>query len=214
MTELVEDWGAKRALPLYCSVDPDVHRRVSPTMDRWDLGYLGTFSNDRQGTVQELVLEAADSWADGRFVVAGPLYPETIAWPSNVDRFEHVPPAEHAQFYCEQRFTLNVTRSNMIDRGWSPSVRLFEAASCGTPIISDRWAGLDALFEPDKEIIVATDSRDVLQALQMMPESKRLDIAASSRARVLKNHTADHRAAQLEEYAFEVLSDLPSRFRR
>ncbi len=167
---------------------------------RWNLGYMGTYSDDRQPTLENLLLEPARQWKDGRFVVAGPQYPDTIAWPDNVDRIEHLPPSEHRSFYNSQLFTLNVTRADMIRAGYSPSVRLFEAAASSTPIISDYWQGIETIFEIGKDILIASSPQEVLQYLQEMPEAERRAIGQNARTRVLAEHTAAHRAAQLEHY--------------
>jgi spore maturation protein CgeB len=190
---LLDELGARRPVPFYCVADPSLYRPVDVPL-RWDLGYLGTYSADRQPTVEELLVEPARR-SDGRFTVAGPQYPPDIEWPANVDRFESLPPAEHPSFYCAQRFTLNVTRADMIRAGWSPSVRLFEAAACGVPVISDWWDGLDEFFEPGQEILVADTADDVLRHLR---EGDRA-IGLRARERVLAAHTAAHRAEELEE---------------
>ena len=203
LDRLERQFGSPMARALYCSVDPERYHpeTVEP---RWDLGYLGTYSDDRQPTVTKLLIDPALGWNEGRFVVAGPQYPETILWPVNVTRIEHQPPSEHRGFYNAQRFTLNVTRADMIAAGWSPSVRLFEAAACGTPIISDWWPGLDALFVPGDEIIVAHDTSTVLNCLRRMPEDRRVELGHRARARVLADHTAAHRAIELEGYVAEA----------
>lgn len=195
--ELIERiYGSPAARPLYCSVDVDSYQPMD-TPKKWDLSYLGTYSADRQPTLELLLLNVARAMPDRRFVVAGPQYPEGIEWPANVERIEHLPPAEHAHFYSASHFTLNVTRADMIVAGWSPSVRLFEAAACATPIISDRWAGLDSLFVPGREILLADATADVIAALQ--GERGQSDaIGRAARRRVLASHTADHRAEALE----------------
>jgi spore maturation protein CgeB len=134
-------YGAPTAHALYCSVDPELYYPERRRL-RWDIGYMGTYSDDRQATLDRLLLEPARKAAESRFVVAGPQYPKTIRWPANVDRVPHLPPRKHRAFYNAQRLTLNVTRADMIAAGWSPSVRLFEAAACATPIVSDAWEGL------------------------------------------------------------------------
>ena len=202
------EYGARAARPLYCSVDPLLYS-PEPGSARWDLGYMGTYSDDRQPVLSRLLLVPARCWPDGRFAVAGPKYPPGIPWPRNVERIEHLPPAAHGAFYGAQRFTLNVTRADMVDAGYSPSVRLFEAAACGTPIISDQWEGLDTFFQPGHEILVANDSEDVLAWLHDMPEAERQAIGTRARARVLAAHTAAHRAAELEGYVLELLSPEP-----
>ena len=196
--------GARSARALYCSADPEIYHPDPAAPPRWDLGYLGTYSPDRQPTVNALLAGPAAAWARGRFVVAGPKYPADTAWPANVERIEHLAPDRHRGFYCSQRFTLNVTRADMIRRGHSPSVRLFEAACCGVPIISDWWPGLDAFFTPGEEILIARNAGEVLLALRSMTEDRRRAVADAARARVLGAHTGDHRAAELEAYAAEA----------
>ena len=205
LQELERSWGSPAARPLYCSADPDLYCPAPDAELRWDLGYLGTYSPDRQPVLDRLLCDPARAWSAGRFVVAGPLYPDEIAWPANVERIQHAPPAEHRAFYAAQRFTLNVTRADMVRRGHSPSVRLFEAACCGTPIVSDWWPGLDELFRPGVEILIADGTEDVLAAIRTMPEEQRLAIGAAGRQRVLAAHTGDHRAAELEAYARQAL---------
>ena len=207
LRRLEREYGSPAARVLYCSVDPELYYPEDPEAARapWDLGYLGTYSDDRQPTVDALLVEPARRWREGRFAVAGPQYPAHIAWPSNVDYTAHLPPAEHRSFYNLQRFTLNVTRADMIEAGWSPSVRLFEAAACGTPIISDRWAGIESLLEPGREIYLARDSADVLQLLRELPDDERRATGERARARILAEHTAAHRAAELEGHVMARL---------
>jgi spore maturation protein CgeB len=200
---LEDELGARRALPLYCSCDPVLYfpeERPEEHAPRWDLGYLGTYSGDRQPAVESLLLEPARRLPDRPFVVAGSAYPAAIAWPANVDRFEHLPPGEHRAFYNRQRFTLNVTRADMRRAGYSPSVRLFEAAACGTPIVSDDWPGLATFFAPGREILLAATPEEVERILCEIPEAERRRIGRRGRRRVLAEHTAAHRAATLESY--------------
>lgn len=194
------DYGSPAARPLYCSVDPALYRPVE-TAPRWDLSYLGTYSPDRQPVLERLLIEPARRCPDRRFVVAGPQYPADIDWPANVERIEHLPPAEHKAFYAASRFTLNVTRADMVRAGWSPSVRLFEAGACGTAIISDCWDGIDDIFAPGREILLADDTDAVVRALETADAHA---IGAAARARTLARHTADHRARELEAWLAEA----------
>ena len=200
---LAREFGSPGPRALYCCVDP---RRYQPWTGeaRWDLSYLGTYSDDRQPALERLLLEPARRAPHLRFCVAGPQYPAGIAWPANVERFEHVGPVDHAEFYGVSRYTLNVTRADMVRAGWSPSVRLFEAAACGTPIVSDPWDGLDAVFAPGRDILVARDGDAVLAALTTLPEAERRALGAAGRTRVMEAHTAEHRAAELEGHIVEA----------
>ena len=196
LDRLERQYGSPRALPLYCSFDPELYypEEAEPT---WDLGYMGTYSDDRQPTLDALLVEPARRRPEKAFCVAGPQYPAAIAWPANVERVEHLPPARHRGWYNAQRFTLNVTRQDMVRAGYSPSVRLFEAAACAVPIVSDWWEGLDAVFEIGTEILVARSTGDALRILDETPEEERRAIGARARARALREHTAAHRAREL-----------------
>ena len=205
LKRLERDFKSPCARALYCSFDPELYFPERQRL-RWDLGYMGTYSADRQPTLERLLLEPARQWAEGQFVVAGPQYPEDLCWPGNVEHTAHLPPHAHRAFYNRQRFTLNVTRADMIAAGWSPSVRLFEAAACATPIISDCWEGIDTLFEPDHEILLARDADDVLRRLRDTSDAQRQAIGRRARERVLAQHTAAHRARELEGYAYGLLA--------
>jgi spore maturation protein CgeB len=206
LRRLEREFGSPCARPLYCSFDPHEYYPEKRKL-KWDLGYMGTYSIDRQPTVNRLLVEAARRWQSGRFVVAGPQYPESIEWPANVRRQSHLAPREHRAFYNAQRFTLNVTRADMIAAGYSPSVRLFEAAGCGTPIVSDNWQGLSDLFAPGQEIIIARTPEDVLEALLDMSDDERIEIGRRARGRVLAEHTAAHRARELVGYYRDLVAD-------
>jgi spore maturation protein CgeB len=203
LQRLEAEYRARLARPLYCAVDPDRYTPAARS-PQWDMGYLGTYSVDRQPALHLRLLEPARRWRDGRFVVAGPQFPDDLEWPSNVTRIEHLAPPDHPSFYGAQRFTLNVTRAAMVDAGHSPSVRLFEAAACGTPILSDAWAGLDEFFEPDAEILVTRSADETLEYVRDLPEAARAAVAGRGRARVLAHHTAAHRAVEFEGYLAEA----------
>ncbi len=213
LDELENRFGARAARSLYCSADPEIYRPDPAVTKTWDLGYLGTYSPDRQPTLHTLLCTPAETMPQARFVVAGPLYPPELTWPANIDRIEHLAPGQHRGFFAAQRFTLNVTRADMVRRGYSPSVRLFEAACCGVPIISDWWPGLDTFLRPGQEILIARTSAEVLQALRDTPEDRRQTIAEAARARVLASHTADHRAAELETHAGAALRGVRDKVR-
>lgn len=194
---LHDEFDVPRAVPLPCAVDA---QRYAPRVNtiRYALGYLGTYSADRQGALERLLNATARRRPDRRFAVAGPQYPNDLDWPPNVDLLGHLPQPRHVDFYTQQRFTLNVTRQAMVEHGHAPSVRLFEAAATATPVISDAWHGLDESFRVGSEVLVAHTTDDVLAYLEM-PEPERRDLGKRARRRVLRDHTAEGRAATFEE---------------
>jgi spore maturation protein CgeB len=198
LDRLQYELGARRAVAFHCFVDPRAYSPVDRE-ERWAAGYLGTYGGDRQAALERLLLQPAHARRDLSFVVAGPQYPAEIDWPPNVERIEHLAPPEHPPFYAAQRLTVNVTRANMRRAGWSPSVRLFEAAACGVPVVSDWWPGLETFFRPGREILV----EDTTTQLDLHPDELR-EIGVRARDRVLAGHTAAHRVDELERLALEI----------
>jgi spore maturation protein CgeB len=209
LDRLESAFGARRAVALYCCVE-EARYRPTGAPPAWDLGYLGTYSPDRQPTLDRLLIEPARRLPHLRFVVAGPQYPADIDWPANVERIDHLPPADHADFYSRQRFTLNVTRADMIRAGWSPSVRLFEAAACGVPIVSDRWPGLGDVLPEGRAVLPADTTADVIALLTGMDDERRRLVGARGRAAGLRGHTGLARAAEFV-HALSPAAVVPSR---
>lgn len=206
--ELKSALGARHVAPLYGSVDPDAHRPAQPEMRfRADLSFLGTYAADRQQALKDFFVEPARRRAELRFLLAGPQYPAGFPWLDHISYVPHVPPQEHSAFYCSSRLTLNVTRRPMARMGYCPSGRMFEAAACGVPVVSDEWEGLDYFFEPSREILVARTTGHVMDALAMSDEQLGR-IARAGRERALAAHTCDRRALDLENI-LEAAVSLP-----
>jgi spore maturation protein CgeB len=199
LREIEQRFEVPFATELYCSFDPAAYRRFKVNKRfACDLSYMGTYAADRQAKVQEFLIQPAEKSKDRSFIVAGPQYPKSIVWPENVRRIVHLNPRWHARFYSSSRLTLNVTRREMVRAGFSPSVRLFEAAACGAAIVSDNWPGLDTFFIPGKEILLPVDAKDVVRYLALSDDALR-SIGSAAQERVLLEHTSDVRAQQFEK---------------
>jgi spore maturation protein CgeB len=197
LAQLRTTLGARRVAPLYGHVDPEVHRPVAPLEGAMaDLSYLGTYAADRQAAVEALLLEPARRLPERRFLIGGAQYPHDFPWTPNHFFMQHLPPAQHPAFYCSSRLTLNVTRRAMAEMGYCPSGRLFEAAACGVPILTDTWAGLDEFFAPGEEILTAGSTDEAMAALAV-PHEELARIARAARERTLEEHTSDRRAQEL-----------------
>lgn len=197
LPELTSRWQARLARPLYGCVDPEVHKRCDLHPEfACDLSYMGTYSADRKQSVDELFLEPARQLASNVFVLAGSLYPCDWQWPENVKRFEHVSPCGHSALYSSSRLTLNITRREMARWGYCPSGRFFEAAACGTPIVSDWFDGLEHFFDYSRELLVVETADDVIGTIAL-PDSELEAIASRARQRTLDEHTGEQRAREL-----------------
>lgn len=198
LEELQTQLGAKRTAPLYGSVDPANHFRVAPVdLFRCDLSYLGTYAADRQEALVELFIEPARKLPKRKFLIGGAQYPQEFPWTDNIFFVRHMPPPDHPAFFSSSRITLNITRQAMAEMGYCPSGRLFEAAACGTPLVSDYWEGLDEFFTPGEEIIIARETEDAIHALEMS-DDQLSRIAGAAYERTMEEHTADKRAADFE----------------
>jgi len=199
--------GARRTAPLYGHVDPNVHRPVPPLEGRrGDLSYLGTYAEDRQAALEALFIEPARRMPERRFLIAGAQYPHDFPWTPNVYFHRHLPPADHPAFFRSAALTLNVTRRAMAEMGFCPSGRLFEAAACGVPILSDTWPGLDAFLTPGDEILTASTTDEAIAAISLAPDEL-ARIARNARERTLAEHTSERRAAELEALFDAALRD-------
>ena len=207
LTELRDRLGARHVAPLYGWVDPEAHHPVSSVPAyRSDLSYLGTYAEDRQAALEELLVAPARLRTDLRFVIGGAQYPESFPWTPNMFFLQHMPPPQHPAFFCSSRLTLNVTRQSMANYGFCPSGRLFEAAACGTALVSDRWEGLEEFFVPGEEILLAR-TRDEVNAALSLTDRELRRMAQRARDRVLAEHSAGARAQYLEELCQRVLRE-------
>jgi spore maturation protein CgeB len=205
LQELEQDFAVQRAVPLYCSVDAEEYR-AWPVHKRYqsDMSYMGTYAPDRQPKIEELLCEPALRLPQQSFLLAGPQYPRNLRWPANVRHIRHLNPRWHPRFYSSSRLTLNVTRRAMVQAGYSPSVRVFEAAACGATMVSDNWPGLDSFFVPGREILVPAGPDDVVGYLAGTDEGELHRIGRNAQERVLAEHTAECRAQQFEQYVSQV----------
>lgn len=201
LQQLENRFGAKSAVPLYCSVDTSRYKPL-PVHPRFacDMSYMGTYAPDRQPKVDAMLCRPASLLSHRKFIVAGPMYPKEMRWPKNVEHIMHLEPKYHPMLYSSSRLVLNVTRRDMVQAGYSPSVRLFEAAACGATIVSDNWPGLDTLFAPDTEILLPTTAEDITRYLEDYDEAELRRIGEAGQARILAEHTSARRAEEFEQY--------------
>jgi spore maturation protein CgeB len=207
LLELEGVFSAKKAVPLYCSVDESKYKRL-PIDPRFacDMSYMGTYAADRQPKIDAMLCQPATLLPQKNFIVAGPMYPKSLKWPSNVERIMHLEPKYHPMLYSSSRLVLNVTRRDMVLAGYSPSVRLFEAAACGAAIVSDNWPGLDDLLTPGKEILIPTTSDDITRYITELSDAELRRIGDSAQERILTKHTSSKRAEEFEQHVNSALT--------
>jgi spore maturation protein CgeB len=189
--------GARQCVPVYNGVDPHTH---FPTPERsafaCDLSFLGNRMPDREARVEEFFLVPASRLPNRKFLLGGSGW-DTKQLPANVSLAGHVGTADHNAFFCSSLATLNINRDSMARFGFSPPTRIFEAAGCGSCVVSDAWPGIEEFFEPNREILVAHGGEGVAALLEELspPDARHIGLAA--RRRALAEHTYGARARQV-----------------
>lgn len=64
--------------------------------------------------------------------------------------------------------------------------------------MSDYWDGLEAFFEPGREILIARSTEEAVSILKL-PIENVAAIGRAARERALASHTAEKRSRDLEE---------------
>ncbi|MFW6078653.1 MAG: CgeB family protein [Gemmatimonadota bacterium] len=191
--------GARRCVPIYNGLDPDVHRPVRPDPElACDLVFMGNRLPDRETRVERLFLAVAERHPDRTFLLGGNGW-ETKRLPDNVRRLGHVPTGRHNALNCSARLVLNVHRTAMAANGYSPATRMFEAAGAGACQITDAWEGIERFFEPGEEVLVARGGAEVGELLEAVDAERAAAIGRAARARALRDHTYGRRARQVHE---------------
>jgi spore maturation protein CgeB len=198
VVEAYEGFGAARCVPIYNALDPVTHHPVEPN-PRFaaDLSFLGNRLPDREARVEQFFLEPAAELPDRSFLIGGNGW-ETKAMPENVRHLGHVFTTEHNAFNCTPLAVLNIARDSMADIGFSPATRVFEAAGAAACLITDAWEGIELFLEPDREVLVARDGRDVAEHVRSLTPQRAREIGAAALRRVLAEHTYAHRGAQVD----------------
>lgn len=192
--------GARRCVPIYNALDPSTHFPVAAD-PRYDaaLAFLGNRLPDREARVAAFFFAAAAALPQQRFLLAGSGWDDKPL-PRNVRCLGHLYTRDHNAFNCSPRAVLNISRDSMAANGYSPATRVFEAAGAGACVISDRWEGIAQFLEPGREILVAGDGAEVAALVNGLSAAQAAAIGRRARARVLAEHTYEHRAAEVERW--------------
>jgi len=190
--------GARACVPIYNALDPDTHHptRPDPRFEA-DLGFLGNRLPDRERRVEQFFLDAASRLPEKRFLLGGSGW-EDKPMPSNVAYAGHVYTRDHNAFNATPSAVLNISRDSMARYGFSPATRVFEAAGAASCLITDAWVGIELFLEPGREVLVAHDGADVAAHLEALDPMRARAIGRAAHARVLSEHTYEHRADQLD----------------
>ncbi|MBB4066133.1 CgeB family protein [Gellertiella hungarica] len=190
--------GARDCIPVYNALDPETHFPVaSDPRFVADLGFLGNRLPDREARVEQFFLEPAAKSPNQAFLLGGSGW-DGKPMAGNVRSLGHVSTRDHNAFNVSPKAVLNISRESMAENGFSPATRVFEAAGAGACLITDHWEGIDLFLKPDEEVLVARDGQDVAEIIGRLDRQRAWEIGRKALARVLAEHTYDHRAEAVD----------------
>jgi spore maturation protein CgeB len=199
--------GAANCHPIYNALDPETHFPVPPDPTFFcDLLFVGHRLPDRERRVQDFFLRAAELAPDLQFALGGEGW-EGKRLPANVRWIGHVGTGDHNRMNCSARMVLNINRDSMAGVGFSPPTRVFEAAGAGACLITDKWAGIETFFAPEKEILVAGRAEEIVAYLRNISQSKAKEIGGNMRQRALRDHTYALRAQEFDAIVENTLAE-------
>jgi spore maturation protein CgeB len=190
--------GAVDCIPIYNALDPQTHHPVPQGAPyAADLGFLGNRLPDREARVEYFFLEPAARLPQQSFLLGGSGWHDKPL-SANVNYIGHVSTRDHNAFNITPKAVLNISRASMAENGFSPATRVFEAAGAGACLITDSWEGIELFLKPDEEVLVARDGQDVGDILGGLTSEHAAVIGRRALARVLTEHTYDHRAEEVD----------------
>lgn len=202
--------GARTCRPVYNGVDPDIHRPASLEPDlACDAVFMGNRLPDREERVERFFLEVAEHHPRRRFLLGGSGW-DRKPLPFNVRWIGHVPTSRHNALNASARLVINIHRPAMAGNGYSPATRMFEAAGSAACQVTDAWEGIERFFQPDREILVAESPERIGHYIETIGREKAVEIGRAARARALRDHSYQSRAAGVhrvleEAYANEAV---------
>ena len=198
VTAEYERWGARACTPIYNALDPDEHRPVDGVPVEYDILFMGNRLPDREARVEEFFFRAATLCPEHRFLLGGEGWGWKTDMPANVTSLGHVPTGRHNTVNASARLVLNIHRDSMVQNGWSPATRMFEAAGAASCQVTDAWEGIEDFFAPGEEILVAASAEEVAQLVRSVDDDRARRIGQAGRARALADHTYTQRARQMD----------------
>ncbi len=193
-------------IPVYNALDPTTHHKV-PAEARFnaDLSFLGNRLPDREARVEDFFLNAARLLPEQRFLLGGSGWADKDC-PANVEKIGHVPTNAHNALNVSARAVLNINRESMAATGFSPATRVFEAAGAGACLYTDPFLGIERFLQPETEVLVVRDGRDLAESLRALAPARARAIGEAARLRVLREHTYEQRAVRLDAILAEAVA--------
>ena len=174
-----------------------------PSQKEYDLVWVGNWGDEERtaelhelllGPVRDLGLKAA---------VYGVRYPESAIRALRDAGIEYggwLPNFEVPKLFARARVTVHIPRRPYARAlPGIPTIRPFEALSCGIPLVCAPWDDAEGLFRGGRDYLVARDAADMRRHLRALLTDAPLRqlVSVSGRETILARHTCSHRVDEL-----------------
>ena len=199
----VDGFGIQRTWTFHEAADVSnfFPRDADPNIDLLWIGNWG--DEERTRELMEFLVEPVASLPEVKTVVYGVRYPEqgkVALANAGIEYRGYLPNLEAPDVYAQSALSLHVPRRHYAN-GLSgvPTIRVFEALACGSPLLCAPWDDVEQLFTPGEDYLVVNSGAETKAAIEWLlrDEGARRQIASRGHKTILQGHTCAHRAQQL-----------------
>lgn len=111
------------------------------------------------------------------------------------------------EMFAKYKVTMHIPRGPYVKKlSGIPTIRPFEAMSCGIPVIFSPWDDTEKLFHPGKDYLTAKNGQEMNELLEHLLNNNQLanQLIAHGRQTILQKHTCAHRVNELETILNEL----------
>lgn len=197
-----EGW-TKKAWTWHEAADTRIFKPLSSASTEGDLVWIGNWGDEERtkelleflvDPVRELGLKAK---------VYGVRYPEHAKEAldkAGIDYGGWLPNYKAPEVFAQYRFTAHVPRRPYVEAlPGIPTIRPFEALSCGIPLLSAPWNDAENLFTPGRDFLYAQNKKEMISLMEKILSDDALvqDITDHGLNTIREKHTCAHRVDEL-----------------
>ena len=192
------------------AADADLFRPNREEEKEGDLVWIGNWGdNERTEELMEFLVEPVKELGI-KAKVYGVRYPDSAKKAlaeAGIEYGGYLPNYKVPEVFSRYKLTVHVPRRPYVEMlPGIPTIRPFEAMSCGIPLICSPWEDSENLFRPGQDYLVATDGNSMGYKIAEVLKSAQLaqSLSENGRETILQKHTCSHRVDELENILAEL----------
>ncbi|MGC2107899.1 MAG: glycosyltransferase [Candidatus Korobacteraceae bacterium] len=176
-----------------------------------DVLWIGNWGDEeRSRELMEYLVRPVAELPNCKAVAYGVRFPDEgqrVLREAGIEYRGYLPNLMATKLYSRSALSLHIPR-RQYSSGLNgiPTIRVFEALACGSPLICAPWNDAERLFRPGEDYLVVSSGAEMKDEMQRLlhDESARRQIGANGRETILRRHTCAHRAQQLVDICEEL----------